>query len=216
MLLFKIQTFMPSFIRPIFSRDAKTLKSYFQLAIASLIAGIIISILDHDVILTIISLYSETSEFISYPVLQAVPVHDETFISKLLHLLKTNILVESLFLITLPGIFLLSRIPIILKFLTIGILLPPIALEFAGLTPFIVLVILLEIVASSMAGLSGDHLGLALLTPKRLYGNVGRIAAFKQALVELVKYYTVVTIILSLSSLIECTIAYALSVLFTA
>jgi len=205
----------PKYIKPLLARDRRSIKMCLSIALGSLIAGAIISILDPGAVITVISFFSEISEVNSYPIFQAFPVSGENFIDRLVFLWKTNILYEALIFLTLPGILRLSKIILVAKYMFIGVLMPTIILNFIGLTPVIALVIALEIIAFSLAAVAGDHLGIALLTPHKLYGNEGRYNAFKHAIREMAKYYTLIIAILVVSSIIECTLAFALSSIFS-
>ncbi len=195
---------VPTWLRSLLERDWDTLRRLYRDTLIAFISGVIIGLvavpLRYQLYTDVEYLLYALRDVNSYPLLQVMGGWDAA--RRLIFALRTNLISEPLLLI-LPGILMLSYPLLILKFLIIGLIALPIFIDHPRLIAAFTPIILLEAAAFAIAALAGGHVGRALLKPRSLYGEVGRAAAFKRALKELLIYYALIVIILGFSSLLE-------------
>ncbi len=195
---------VPTWLRSLLERDWDALRRLYRDALIAFISGIVIGLvagpLRYQLYTDVEYLLYALRDVNSYPLLQVMGGWDAA--QRLIFTLRTNLISEPLLLI-LPGMLMLSYPLLILKFLIIGLVALPIFIDHPRLIVAFTPIILLEAAAFAIAALAGGQLGRALLKPRSLYGEVGRAAAFKRALKELLIYYALIVITLGFSSLLE-------------
>ena len=204
--------FLP-WLRRLLERDWPSLRRFYRDSLIAFISGILISLIAFPIRY---QLYTDVEYLLytlrdvnSYPLLQLMGGLDAA--QRLSFALRTNLISEPLLLI-LPGLLMLSYPLLILKFLIIGLAALPILLDHPQLILAFVPIILLEAAGFTLSAIAGEHLGRALLRPGTLYGEVGRIKAFKRALGELLRYYSLIVLVLGSSSILEVCLSLLLDI----
>lgn len=194
-------------------RDWPSLCRFYRDSLIAFTSGILISLIGFPIRY---QLYTDVEYLLytlrdvnSYPLLQLMGGLDAA--QRLSLALRTNLISEPLLLI-LPGLLMLSYPLLILKFLVIGLAALPILLDHPQLILAFVPIILLEAAGFTLSAIAGEYLGRAILKPQTLYGEVGRIEAFKRALGELLRYYPLIVLILGSSSILEVCLSLLLDI----
>ncbi len=181
-IIYQVENLILKNIPDYYRRD---IKRNIRKSIVSLIIGLVLPLvlLIHDTsnyyetISTVVSTYSYLRDFISYPILSSMGW--AITLNTIVYILLTNIVYEALFMITLPGIIVLSKLLLYLKYFMRGLLLFSVISTHPYLSLLILILLIIELFGFSASATTGHYLGVSIFRPSIISKDLGRLNALK-------------------------------------